>query len=57
MKKLFLMLGVVALLASCSNKPNTITIEGVDSTSVVVDSVLQSLDLDSTLVINQDSVI
>ena len=57
MKKLFLMLGVVALLASCTSKSNTITIEGVDSTNVVVDSVLQSLDIDSTLVINQDSVI
>lgn len=56
MKKLFLMLGVVALLASCTNKSNTITIEGVDSTEVIVDSVLQSLDLDSTLVINQDSI-
>ena len=57
MKKLFLMLGVVALLASCTSKVNTTTIEGVDSTEVVVDSVLQSLDIDSTLVINQDSVI
>lgn len=57
MKKLFLMLGVVALLASCTSKSNTITIEGVDSTSVVVDSVLQSLDIDSTLIINQDSII
>ena len=57
MKKLFLMFGVVALLASCTSKSNTITIEGVDSTEVIVDSVLQSLDIDSTLVINQDSVI
>lgn len=57
MKKLFLMLGVIALLASCTSKSNTITTEGVDSTEVAVDPVLQSLDLDSTLVINQDSVI
>lgn len=57
MKKLFLMLGVVALLASCTSKSNTTTIEGVDSTEVAVDPVLQSLDLDSILVINQDSVI
>ena len=58
MKKLFLMLGVVALLASCTNKPNTITIEGVDSTNVIVDSVLQSLDLDSTnvIIVEQDSI-
>ena len=57
MKKLFLMLGVVALLASCTSKSNTTTIEGVDSTEVIADPVLQSLDLDSTLVINQDNVI
>ena len=57
MKKLFLVLGVVGLLASCTSKSNTITIEGVDSAEVVVDSVLQNLDIDSTLVINQDSVI
>lgn len=57
MKKLFLMLGVVALLASCTSKSNTITIEGVDSTNVVVDSVLQSLDSINVIIVEQDSVI
>lgn len=56
MKKLFLMLGVVALLASCTSKSNTITIEGVDSTNVVVDSVLQSLDSINVIIVEQDSI-
>lgn len=56
MKKLFLVLGVVALLASCTNKPHTITIEGVDSTNVVVDSVLQSLDSINVIIVEQDSI-
>ena len=56
MKKLFLMFGVVALLASCTGKSNTITVEGVDSTEVVVDSVLQSLDSIDTIIVEQDSI-
>ena len=56
MKKLFLMLGVVALLASCTNKSNTVTTEGVDSTSVIVDSVIQTLDSVNVIIAEQDSI-
>ena len=49
MKKLFLMLGVVALLASCTSKSNTITIEGVDS-------VMQTLDSVNVIIVEQDSI-
>ena len=56
MKKLFLMFGVVALLASCTSKSNTITIEGVDSTSVIVDSVIQTLDSVNVIIAEQDSI-
>ena len=37
---------------AASGGSNTITIEGVDSTNVVVDSVLQSLDI----IVEQDSI-
>ena len=56
MKKLFLVLGIVTLLASCTGKSNTITVEGVDSTEVVVDSVLQSLDSINVIIVEQDSI-
>ncbi len=56
MKKLFLMFGVVALLASCSSTSTKTNEQELDSTEVVLDSEVQILDVDSTLAINQNSI-
>ena len=49
MKKLFLMSGVVALLASCSST-------STKTNEQELDSAVQISDVDSTLVINQNSI-
>lgn len=63
MKKVFLGLVIFILIGyiACTNKKNnTIVIKGVDSTEVIVDSILQKLEVDSinTIVVEEvDSVL